>query len=72
LVLSLALTLAACDEAGGGDGPEAAPSVTVPAGEIDQECAEVSAAEGAPAPVTMMDNFFDPNCFAVSSTSRWR
>lgn len=66
LVLSLALTLSACDEPG--DDPEAGPTVSIPAGEIDQECAEVSAAEGAPAPVTMMDNFYDPNCFAVSST----
>jgi plastocyanin len=66
LVLSLALSLAACDDPG--DDPEAGPTVSIPPGEIDQECAEVSAAEGAPAPVTMMDNFFDPNCFAVSST----
>jgi plastocyanin len=28
----------------------------------------VSATEGAPAPVTMMDNFFDPLCLAMSST----
>jgi plastocyanin len=68
LVFSVALSLAACDEPGDDDGPDAAPNVTLPAGEIDQECAEVSAAEGAPAPVTMMDTFFDPNCFAVSST----
>jgi plastocyanin len=34
---------------------------------IDETCAEVSAPEGAPAPVTMMDNFFEPPCIAVSS-----
>lgn len=32
------------------------------------ECAEVSASEGAPAPLTMNDNFFEPLCLAVSST----
>jgi plastocyanin len=50
------------------DEPEAAPTAT--AGfqqDIDETCAEVSAPEGAPAPVTMMDNFFEPPCIAVSS-----
>jgi plastocyanin len=32
------------------------------------DCAEVSAAEGAPAGLTMMDSFFEPPCLAVSST----
>ena len=36
--------------------------------EAVDECSEVSAAEGAPAGVTMMDNFYEPNCVAVSST----
>lgn len=34
---------------------------------IDQTCADVSAPEGAPAPITTMDNFFEPICVAVSS-----
>jgi plastocyanin len=32
------------------------------------DCAESSAAEGAPVGVTMMDNFYEPPCIAVSST----
>jgi plastocyanin len=51
--------------------PEAAPTETGAAAleeEIDEECAEVSASEGAAAPVTMMDTFFEPPCLAVSST----
>jgi len=31
-------------------------------------CAEVSSSEGAPAPMTMRDSFFEPNCVVVSST----
>ena len=54
--------LVACDLPGGDVEPEAAPTQT------PTECAEVSASEGAPAPVTMMDNFFDPLCLAMSST----
>ncbi len=38
-----------------------------PLEEID-ECSEASAAEGAPAGITMSDNFFEPPCVAVSST----
>lgn len=34
-------------------------------------CAEVSSADGAPAPVTMRDSFFEPNCLAVSSTQEF-
>ncbi len=38
-----------------------------PLEEID-ECSEASAAEGAPAGITMSDNFFEPPCVAISST----
>ena len=63
LTLALTLLTAACDLPDGPDEePEAAGTETPTA------CAEVSATEGAPAPVTMMDNFFDPLCVAVSST----
>ena len=62
-VIAFALRLGACELPNGPDEePEAAPTETPTA------CAEVSATEGAPAPVTMMDNFFDPLCVAVSST----
>jgi plastocyanin len=72
-VLLAALSLVACRE---GDGLEAEPGIAVndedeeatPSPLDDDDCAEVSAAEGAPAPVTMMDTFFEPPCFAVSST----
>jgi plastocyanin len=72
-ILSLVLatvTLVACNDLPevGDDEPEAAPTAT--AGfqqDLDETCAEVSAPEGAPAPVTMMDNFFEPPCIAVSS-----
>jgi plastocyanin len=71
--LSLVLAtvaLVACNDLPevGDDEPETAPTAT--AGfqqDIDETCAEVSAPEGAPAPVTMMDNFFEPPCIAVSS-----
>lgn len=36
--------------------------------EDTDECSDVSAAEGAPAALTMSDNFFEPPCLAVSST----
>jgi plastocyanin len=75
-VLLAALSLVACRE---GDGLEAEPGIEVneedqgdegasPSPLEDDDCAEVSAAEGAPAPVTMMDTFFEPPCFAISST----
>jgi plastocyanin len=62
LVIVVTALLGACDLPDGDVEPEAAPTQT------PTECAEVSATEGAPAPVTMMDNFFDPLCLAVSST----
>lgn len=34
-------------------------------------CAEVSSTDGAPAPVTLRDSFFEPNCLAVSSTQEF-
>jgi plastocyanin len=63
-VVVAAALLVACESLPepGNEGPEAAPT------ETPTECAEVSATEGAPAPVTMMDTFFDPSCLAVSST----
>ena len=70
LLLSLsAALLTTCDDLPevGDEEPEAGPSPTIGADELDEECPEVSAPEGAPAPVTMMDNFYEPNCVAVSS-----
>jgi plastocyanin len=69
-LLVATVALVACNDLPevGDDEPEAAPTAT--AGfqqDIDETCAEVSAPEGAPAPVTMMDNFFEPPCIAVSS-----
>ena len=68
------LALGACRaEVDVGDDPEAGPSpeqtAETPLEEVD-ECAEVSASEGAPAPVTMMDTFFEPPCLAISSTQQ--
>jgi plastocyanin len=62
--VSIALTMGCA-----ADGePGAGPTVTVqPGGGDSEDCAEVSAPEGAPVGVTMMDNFFDPDCVAVSS-----
>ncbi|HEX6261303.1 MAG TPA: cupredoxin domain-containing protein [Actinomycetota bacterium] len=59
--------------------PEAGPSPAVTVeddtaeDDVDVEatptgCAEVSSAGGAPAPLTMRDSFFEPNCLVVSST----
>ena len=64
------VALVACNDLPevGDDEPEAAPTATAGFQEdIDETCAEVSAPEGAPAPVTMMDNFFEPPCITVSS-----
>jgi plastocyanin len=68
LIVSAAL-LTGCDDLPevGDEEPEAGPSPTIGADELDEECPEVSAPEGAPAPVTMMDTFYEPNCVAVSS-----
>jgi plastocyanin len=62
IMFVLPALLAACDLPNGDGEPEAAPTQT------PTECPEVSATEGAPAPVTMMDSFFDPLCLAMSST----
>lgn len=63
LVLAAALLGAACGEEAE---PQAEPTLE---GDVaPEECAEVSSSEGAPAPVTMKDTFFDPTCLAVSST----
>jgi plastocyanin len=63
-ILAAAALVVGCESLPGprDEEPEAAPT------ETPTECAEVSATEGAPAPVTMMDTFFDPSCLAVSST----
>jgi plastocyanin len=37
-------------------------------GETPAECSDVSSSQGAPAPLTMKDNFFEPLCLVVSST----
>ena len=49
------------------DSPTPAPSAPTPFEQVD-ECAELSATEGAPATLTMMDTFFEPPCIAISST----
>ncbi len=78
LVIVLAvgsLVLAACeadvDVTADGGSPTPAPTDTAfqPIEEVD-ECAELSATEGAPATLTAMDNFFDPSCIALSSTQQ--
>ncbi|HYZ11853.1 MAG TPA: hypothetical protein VE962_08165 [Actinomycetota bacterium] len=63
VLLAFTLLSAACDLP---EGPDEEPEAA--ATETPTECAEVSVTEGAPAPVTMMDSFFDPLCVAVSST----
>jgi plastocyanin len=83
LVLVAAFSLVACGEEAGLDeadepGVEADEGVADedPAGDIPadtenlDDCAEVSAAEGAPAGLTMMDSFFEPPCLAISSTQQ--
>ena len=76
IVLVAALALFACetepdvvitDEAEVVDENDANEVAETPLEEID-ECSEASAAEGAPAGITMSDNFFEPPCIAVSST----
>jgi plastocyanin len=64
IVLALAVLGPACAE---DEQPEGA-STTLEGDVAPEECAEVSASEGAPAPLTMKDTFFDPTCLAVSST----
>ena len=80
LVAAAALALSACDNAQVGTDADEETEVIgedetdpdeVPATpESLDDCAEVSAAEGAPAGVTMMDSFFEPPCFAISSTQQ--
>jgi plastocyanin len=64
IVLMLAVLGAACAE----DEEPEAPPTTLEGDVAPEECAEVSSSEGAPAPLTMKDSFFDPTCLAVSST----
>ena len=70
-----AFALAACDDVDvnvGDDDPDPAPTrspVDRAFEELD-ECTESSAPEGAPVGVTMMDNFFEPPCIAISSTQQ--
>jgi plastocyanin len=69
MLLALVAALVACDELPevGDEEPEAAPTATAGGGQVDEECVDVSAPEGAPAPVTTMDTFFEPSCLALSS-----
>jgi plastocyanin len=60
-MLLAALVLAGCN--GNGDLETEAGD-----GETPAECSDVSSSEGAPAPLTMKDNFFEPLCLVVSST----
>ena len=82
VVLVAGLALAACENPPGDEDPDVAAEQDADA-EPDEEvgedvtpeadlddCAEVSAAEGAPAGMTMMDSFFEPPCIAVSSTQQ--
>jgi plastocyanin len=62
MLLVAAAVLAGCGEDEVGLDPEAQDD------ETPAECADVSASEGAAAPLTMQDNFFEPLCLAVSST----
>lgn len=36
--------------------------------EVPEDCLDLTATDGSPAPVTMMDTFFEPDCFSLSST----
>lgn len=78
VVLVLGLSLAACENPPGDEDPDVAQqgdeglneqAEETPEAGLD-DCAEVSAAEGAPAGLTMMDSFFEPPCLAVSSTQQ--
>jgi plastocyanin len=60
LMAAAAFLLGACTE---GDDLQPADD-----GETVAECSDVSSSEGAPAPLTMKDNFFEPQCLVVSST----
>ena len=74
MLLVAALSLSACQGDGIGnenneaEGPQA--GIESPAEPNLDDCAEVSAAEGAPVGVTMSDNFFEPPCIAISSTQQ--
>ena len=66
------VALVGCDQVEEILPPEPEP-VAAPTGEESpppEECAEVSASQGAPAPITMKDTFFDPFCLAVSTTQQ--
>lgn len=68
----VALATAACQaDVDVGTDPTPAPTDTepnfTPTVEVG-DCADLTATEGAPAGITMMDNFFEPSCVAVSST----
>jgi plastocyanin len=62
ILLLATLVLSACE------GEEAGVDEEAQQDETPAECADVSAPEGAAAPLTMSDNFFDPLCLAMSST----
>jgi plastocyanin len=62
VLLVAAALLTGCGEDDAGVDPEAQEEETI------AECEDVSASEGAPAPLTMKDTFFEPVCLAMSST----
>lgn len=83
ILLIAALSLVACSVDTGDDEAEDRDDETTTTTEVGDEdaevadddaetddCAESSAAEGAPVGVTMSDNFFEPPCIAVSSTQQ--
>jgi plastocyanin len=63
LVFAAGLLLGAC-----GDDSQLDPEAQED--ETPAECSDVSSSEGAPAPVTMKETFFEPQCLAVSSTQQ--
>lgn len=71
ILLVALFALAACgdDTELGNEGDEPQAGIESPAENLD-DCAEVSATEGAPVGITMMDTFFEPPCFAMSSTQQ--
>lgn len=66
--LPIALAAAMLAMGCGQDQEPGGASTTLEGDVAPEECAEVSSSEGAPAPLTMKDTFFDPTCLVVSST----
>lgn len=65
----VALTLGGCEDILPPE-PEPVAAPTDTARPPPEECAEVSESQGAPAPITMKDTFFEPFCLSVSTTQQ--